>query len=241
LLIPSLSTDNTKSTTGKVQQDHRKVQINTESTTKLSYITELADILQTIQPTMNKFLQELQASNLTADKIEAIISKGKLIQIKSQTRLISPNQTCDKGYFVLKGGFVCRYIDEQLEIEKTINFFLPELHPFMSCVDSFFSGEKTQCELRAISNSEVIEFKKKDLEILLNEDLQFFQFYHSLVTRALQEENDFKLKIIAYSSERLYNYLLTNHPVIIQKVPSKYIAEFMGISSEWLSKLKHRI
>jgi hypothetical protein len=57
----------------------------------------------------------------------------------------------------------------------------------------------------------------------------------------LQEINDFEMKIIAYSSERLYNYLIQNHPIIIQQVPTKFIAEFMGISSEWLSKLKHRI
>jgi hypothetical protein len=62
-----------------------------------------------------------------------------------------------------------------------------------------------------------------------------------LVTQALQEENDFKLKIISYSSERLYNYLITHCTKVIQQVPSKFIAEFMGISSEWLSKLKHRI
>jgi hypothetical protein len=62
-----------------------------------------------------------------------------------------------------------------------------------------------------------------------------------LITQALQEENDFKLKIISYSSERLYSYLITHCPKVIQQVPSKFIAEFMGISSEWLSKLKHRI
>ena len=71
--------------------------------------------------------------------------------------------------------------------------------------------------------------------------LQLLRIYHAQVTTALQEINDFEMKIIAYSSERLYNYLMATHPIIIQQVPAKYIAEFMGISSEWLSKLKHRI
>jgi hypothetical protein len=62
-----------------------------------------------------------------------------------------------------------------------------------------------------------------------------------MLTQALQEENDFKLKIISYSTERLYSYLIEHCPEVIQKVPSKFIAEFMGISSEWLSKLKHRV
>ena len=190
---------------------------------------------------MNKFLEELQAKNISTVKIETIISKGKLLHIKNQSLLIKPNTVCDKAYFVLKGGFVCRYINEEFEIEKTINFYLEDFHPFMSCVDSYFSETKTQCELRAIANSEVIELDKKDIDIIISQDIDLFQFYHSLVAQALQEENDFKLKIISYSSERLYSYLITHCPKIIQQVPSKYIAEFMGISSEWLSKLKHRI
>lgn len=190
---------------------------------------------------MNKFLQSLQASNISPDKIESIISKAKLLNVKSQSLLIKSNTNCDKAYFVLKGGFVCRYIDEELEIEKTINFYLEDFHPFMSCVDSYFLETKTQCELRAIAHSEVIEFNKKDIDTIISQDIDLFKFYHSLVTQALQEENDFKLKIISYSSERLYSYLITHCPKVIQQVPSKFIAEFMGISSEWLSKLKHRI
>ena len=48
------------------------------------------------------------------------------------------HQVCTKIYLVVKGGFVCRYRDEKLEIEKTINFFFPDFHPFMTCIDSFF-------------------------------------------------------------------------------------------------------
>jgi hypothetical protein len=190
---------------------------------------------------MHKFLEELIKSNISAEKIESIIAKGKLYNVKNQTIIVKPNTVCDKAFFVLQGGFVCRYIDEELEIEKTINFYLEDFHPFMSCVDSYFSETKTKCELRAIANSEIIEFNKKDVDDFINQDIQLFHAYHLVVTRALQEENDFKLKIISYSSERLYSYLITHCPKVIQQVPSKFIAEFMGISSEWLSKLKHRI
>ena len=107
---------------------------------------------------MNKFLKALKTSNISPDKIENLISKSKLLHVKSQSLLVKPNTICDKAYFVLKGGFVCRHIDKELEIEKTINFYLVDFHPFMGCVDSYFSGSKTQCELIAIANSEVIEF-----------------------------------------------------------------------------------
>jgi hypothetical protein len=190
---------------------------------------------------MHKFLQLLQSSNISPALVENLVGKGKILQVKSQALLVKANTICDKMYFIMKGGFVCRYIDKQAEVEKTINFYLDDFHPFMSCVDSYFSETITQCELRAITHSEVIEFDKKDVDAFLEEDIHFFKFYHFMLTQALQEENDFKLKIISYSSERLYSYLIEHCPEVIQKVPSKFIAEFMGISSEWLSKLKHRV
>lgn len=189
---------------------------------------------------MTKFFDQLQSANISLDRIENLLSKGKLLKVKSKSLLVQPGTICDKVYFVLKGGFVCRYIDKELEIEKTINFYLENLHPFMSCVDSYFSGTQTHCELRAIAYSEVLEFNKKDVDAMLLEDTAFFQFYHFMVTRAFQEENDFKLKIISYSSEKLYSYLITNCPEVIRQVPSKFVAEFMGISAEWLSKLKNK-
>ncbi len=183
----------------------------------------------------------LQNANFPPETIGKIFEAGKWIKVKNQEKLVSAHTVCDKLYFVLKGGFMCRFIDEELEVERTINFYLQDLHPFMSCVDSFFSETKTQCELVAIAHSEVIEFQKKDLETYMFEDMDFFRFYYRLLTTAFQEENDFKMKIIAYPSEKLYGYLSTHYPVIIQRVPNKYIAEFMGISPEWLSKLKHRV
>ena len=189
---------------------------------------------------MTKLFEELQSANISLEQIEKILSKGKLLMVKSKSLLVKPGTICDKVYFVLKGGFVCRFIDKEMEIEKTINFYLEDFHPFMSCVDSYFSETHTQCELRAIAYSEVLEFDKKDLDAFMSEDIEFFKFYHFMLTKALQEENDFKLKIISYSSEMLYNYLIHHCPDVIRLVPSKYIAEFMGISAEWLSKLKNK-
>ena len=190
---------------------------------------------------MDKLFAALQSANISFDQIEKLLSKGKLLQVKSQSLLVQPGTICDKVFFVVKGGFVVRFIDQELEIEKTINFYLEDFHPFMSCVDSYFTETKTACELRAITNSEVLEFNKKDLDAIISEDIKFFKFYHFMLTQALQEENDFKLKIISYSSERLYSYLMKHCPEVIRQVPSKFIAEFMGISAEWLSKLKNRI
>jgi CRP-like cAMP-binding protein len=186
------------------------------------------------------FVQILRDMHLPENSIDAIREKVSIGRLKSGEVLLPPGKVCTHAWLVLQGGFVCRYINDELEVEKTINFYLDDFHPFMACVDSFFTQTPTQCELRAITDSVVIAMPKKQINELIAADPLLQRFYDDLVMNALVEENDLKLKIIAYPSERLYAYLQEHFSSVIRKVPSRYIAELMGITPEWLSKIRKK-
>jgi hypothetical protein len=84
----------------------------------------------------------------------------------------------------------------------------------------------------------VIEFSLDDIDNIVNDDIGLFRFYFNVVCRGFLEENELKSKIITESSENLFKYLTTEYPLLIKSVSSKYIAEFMGITPEWLSKIR---
>ncbi len=191
----------------------------------------------TVLAPLFSILEHLRISEETRQQIA---DKIEVRRVKSNSILLMPGNTCTQLYFVVSGGFVCRYFNENLEIPKTINFYLDDLHPFMACVDSYFSQQPTACELRAVRDSVVLSMSKKNLDALMQSNPVLQGFYDTLVIQALVEENELKLKIISHNAEQLYQYLLDELPAVIQKVPSKYIAEFMGISAEWLSKVKRR-
>lgn len=187
---------------------------------------------------IDTFLNQLSSLPINTTLLATIRENVKVLKLKPNTVLVSAGEICQNIYYVLEGSFVCRYIDEDSGNAKTINFYRNDLHPFMACVDSYFNQTPTQCELRAVSHSVVLSMPKKQIDTLLAESVALKQFYDLVVITALVEENDLKLKIISYSSEKLYDYLLRDFSSVIQNVPSKYIAEFMGITAEWLSKLK---
>ena len=191
----------------------------------------------TVLAPLFSLLEHLRISEETRQQIA---DKIEVRRVKSNSILLMPGNTCTHLYFVVSGGFVCRYFNENLEIPKTINFYLDDLHPFMACVDSYFSQQPSACELRAVRDSVVLSMSKKNLDAMMQSNPVLQGFYDTLVIQALVEENELKLKIISHNAEQLYQYLLDELPTVIQKVPSKYIAEFMGISAEWLSKVKRR-
>lgn len=192
-------------------------------------------------PSAGNLLDALRMLGVSETSLEKLEAQWKLCNLKANETLLLPGEINTSLYYVLEGGFACRFISEDGEVERAINFYLNELHPVMACVDSYFSQTPTRCELRAIAASTVLVIPKDKLDALMAEDLRMKSIYDALLMTALVEENDLKLKIISCKPDVFYQYLLREYPVIIQKIPSRYIAELMGISAEWLSKLKSKI
>ena len=189
-----------------------------------------------------RLIELLLSNKVKPISINLLMATGKILVVKKRTKLIQVGDVCDKGFFILDGGFIARIYNPKTKASRTQNFFLDDFNPFMSCEDSYFTGEKTNTDLLAIKDSLIIQFTKEDLERVTdsNKDLaNFLQNY--ILVNALKQESEWRKILNAYSKEETYNYLIDNCNPVVKHVPSKYIAEFIGISAEWLSKTKKKI
>jgi hypothetical protein len=179
--------------------------------------------------------------HLSLDSINKLLELAKVIIVKNRTKLVEIGDINQNVYFIIEGGFVARsfYFDSQ-KIAAT-NFFLSDYFPFMGCLDSFFTGAKTKTELIAIKNSLVLVFYKPALEKLMVENQDILLLYLQMVTEVLRNESELKTVLIGSSKKDIYEYLIEKCNPVIKHVPAKYIAEFMGITAEWFSKLKKGI
>lgn len=188
-----------------------------------------------------QFKNQLNAFRVDPETIDQLSKFAEIIEVSNRSTLAIPGDYSNDVYYIIKGGFVCRYFDENLYMGKTVYFYLADVHHIMACLDSYFKGTKTSYELRAIMDSTVVRLRKEDLDKLLESDLNLFKLYNHILVNGFLEENLFLSKLISYTKEEFYNDLMNDYPEIIRDVPAKYIAEFMGISPEWLVKLKKRI
>ncbi len=172
--------------------------------------------------------------------IESIMEKGRQIKVKNQELLLQEGAVCKAMFFVLKGSFLSQYIDKVTGKAKTVNFFSESYSQVMTAPKSYHRELPSKVQLKAIKNGQVIVMSKKDIDYDITYKISpaFKDFYIKCLINQLIIENEFKIQIITKTSKQLYHYLITKHPKIIEKFPSKNIAEFMGISAEWLSKLK---
>jgi len=189
-----------------------------------------------------KLIELLHNQKVTIASINLFTAAGMIIVVKKRSKIIQIGDVCDKGFFILEGGFISRVYNQQTKKSRTQNFFLEDFNQFMACEDSYFTGEKTNTDLLAIKDSVIIQFLKKDIERLCESNKDFNNFYNNFViVNALKQESALRKMVNAFSKEELYNHLIDNYNSVIKNVPSKYIAEFIGISAEWLSKTKKKI
>jgi len=162
----------------------------------------------------------------------------QLRKLKKDEILVHPGDTCQTGFLIVRGGLVLSYLNPNDNEEKVVNFFLPTVQPFCTIYDSYFNGNKSPGKLFAIENTVVICLNKSDLENKIVNDPEILNYYLYKLNETLVFENNLRIKLITSTSEQFYQFLLTEHPQIIKHIPTSYIAQFMGISREWLSKIK---
>lgn len=187
------------------------------------------------------FLETAKRNDLTEDIIEQLTKASSIEQVNSKKVILDYGQKCNKIYFILKGAFITKAWDEEKQIEKTISFNIDSFQPFVTNAESYFLNVVSETCIQAISDSTVMGFYKSHLEKIASDNKKFSQYYNKMIINGLTSGNQIRTKSLTYSPKKFYNYLMNNYPEIIQNIPSKHIASFLGISDVWLSNLKKSI
>lgn len=101
--------------------------------------------------------------------------------------------------------------------------------------DSFLGGETTKYYARTLKKSEIISVNKNNLFKYFSGKEEKLQAIYSQIILDLCER---ELDLLHHSSAERFNRLLARSPKVFQEIPHKYIASYLRISPETLSRLK---
>jgi len=134
-------------------------------------------------------------------------------------------------YFIVKGTFRLFY---PLSTEATVGFAFPKL--FYNSYESFITQKPSKTFLQALSKAEVIGIRKESFEQFVLSNWNFERAYRLNNEMMLLQrfESDFLLKLS--SAERVKRFLSLN-TAIFQLIPHKYIASYLNLTPETLSRI----
>lgn len=181
---------------------------------------------------LEKYLSRIV--NFDKAELDEISNLTKELTLNNKDFFLKEGQICNKICFLLEGLIEMTYIDENLE-EHIIEFFFP--NSFVTDYVSFLSNTKSDCNIRAISNSKLIYFDKDALNKLYDKSLNFQKFGRLISERYFVGFAN-RIKKTKLTPKQQYEMLLTENPELLQTVPQYKIASYLGISAEWLSKLR---
>ncbi|MDT0607614.1 hypothetical protein [Croceitalea rosinachiae] len=164
--------------------------------------------------------------------------KGTHKTVRPSECIVDIGEKCDKVFLILNGGFVCQNYNVVFDSLRTINFHLQSFHPIMTVIDSYFSDSISNSQLKAIMHSELLVLQKSVILKRLEKDDSLKKAYMEETIYALLAINEFHTKLITLTTKRMYQYLSEACPEVVRQIPAKYIAEFIGVSAEWLSRIK---
>jgi len=136
-------------------------------------------------------------------------------------------------YFVADG--VQRVFYQAEEHEATLVFtYAPS---FGGVLDSFLLQQPSKYFYEALTPSTFLRATAQEVQQLMNESQAIQKLVHAGVNRSLAGLMERMTELQCFSSEEKFKKLLSRSPHILQLVPHKYLANYIGIDPTNFSKL----
>lgn len=164
--------------------------------------------------------------------IEKVMDK-KLVKKKKD--LLSAGDVSRYIYFVEK-GCLRSYIVDKDGIEHVMQLVTEE--HWIGDLYSFVTQLHGTITIEAIEDTEVLMLSYTDLEILYEEIPALERFFRKLIQRAYVAVQQRLNAAYSASAEERYRELIRLRPEIAKRVPLIYIASYLGITPESLSRIR---
>ena len=94
---------------------------------------------------------------------------------------------------------------------------------------------------KALADSEVLLLTKVGMETLLEKYPKFERYFRIIFQNSLITHQERILQGFSSAADERYQYFLEKYPTLEQYVPLKYIASYLGITPEFLSKIRRKL
>ncbi len=159
-------------------------------------------------------------------------------KFEKKTILLREGEVCEFEGFILKGCVRSYFIDGN-GFEVTLNFAIEDW--WIGDVTSFHDRSASRLYFETLEPTELLLLRPQDKELLLDRHPKFERMYRLMVQRSLSFLQNRLFATISKSAQERYLEFLERYPQIPQRVPQHYIASYLGVSPEFLSKIRSRL
>ena len=164
----------------------------------------------------------------------------KILEVKKYSKkefILKEGEICDKILFI-NSGCARDFFNIEGE-EKIVEFFFE--NSWFTDYGSFLTGQPTVENLQAIEPCEVVFFSKTSLYNLYITNPVFERVGRVMAENAFMNLMKISSMRTNHDPQERYLNLMKSRPELFERVPQHYVASYLGLQPQSLSRIRKRI
>ncbi len=177
---------------------------------------------------------------LTPKEVKHIVSLFSKEEHKSGSVILNVGDVNEYFYFIEKG--ILREFapsKDELNPESDTHWIMPE-NNFTYIVSSFMEQVPSKIAIEAIDNTILWKIHKNEMDKLYFEFPQL-NIIGRIMTEAYLQKYESYIIMMRDNSETRYKWFCEYHPELANRIPLKYIASYLNIRPETLSRIRKKL
>lgn len=159
-------------------------------------------------------------------------------KLKPKTALVKKGEITSRTYFINE-GCIRAFTVEDDGTEYSLYFASKDW--WISEMYSYISGNPAQQNIETVLPCEVLYAEKKDMEKLMLKVPKLERFFRILIERSVVAHQQRIIDNLTKTAEERYHQFEKKYPTLVNTIPQKQIATFLGVTPEFFSKMKGRM
>lgn len=174
---------------------------------------------------------------LTPEEVEQFVSYFEEVKVRKRQFIVQPNFTNKHRSFVIKGAFRSYAVTDDGQ-DHTVQFAIENW--WVSDFNSYIYQHPATLFIVAIEDSTLLQIEYSKEQELKQANHKFETFFRIIAEKGLAFEHRRILFNLTHSAEARYENFLLNFPNFVQRVPQYALASYLGMTTEFLSRIRNR-
>ena len=192
-------------------------------------------VIAHVKPLLDYIRQYVE---LTAEEEQIFLSTVRKRKFLKGHYVVQNGEVCKYESFVLSGCLKAFYIDN--EGQEHILMFAIE-NWWIADLGSFISQTAADLNVQCIENCELVQIHYNDLQQLYLDIPKLERFFRIIIQKAFVAAQKRIINNFTLPAVDRYLQFREQYPLIEQRVPQYMIASYLGITKEFLSKIRSQL
>jgi len=152
--------------------------------------------------------------------------------------LLRNGETCRTDNFIVNGTLKAFYINSKTGKEEILYFAIENW--WATDIESFQKQEPSIYNIQAIEKTELLQIRYDSFQEMLKKIPKLERFFRIILENYLGSLQRRIITNNVFNAEQRYFDFTENYPKINDKVPQYLIASYLGITAEFLSRIRKK-